>query len=310
MRVARALGWVLVVLLTALIVVRWAGWDNWTPLVQAMVFIPYLGGVCLVALAVTFFSHRRRLAIFLLIVLIAYFAALMPRWAVEPPSKAQGSMLTVMTANLHDGGADPADLVRRVVAVRPDVLAVQELTPGEATALDRAGIGRYLPSRVLRTGAAASGSGIYARGQLSGGREMAPSSTFHMARASLSVGSVVLDIVSVHTRPPMWTDSTPDWFRDLGLLPRPGRTGTQLLLGDFNATQDQHAFRDLEDAGYRDAGITVGAGLKPTWYKPWMVPPVTFDHVLTDKPLRATAVHTYPLRGSDHHILTAQLTTN
>jgi endonuclease/exonuclease/phosphatase (EEP) superfamily protein YafD len=305
-RLLRVLGYVLLVVLTGLVAVRWAGLDRWTPLIQAMVFVPYLAAVALVVLLMLFFTHRRRLAVWALLVFIAYFAALLPRWAVPDHGTPKGSHLRIMTANLHDGGADATALVRRIKQQRPDILAVQELTPGEATALDRAGIGQYLPSRVLRPGPKAIGSGLYSRGELTDGRGLSPHSTFNMARATMPLGNASLDLVSVHPRPPMTAGSARDWNRDLDLLPHTTAPGIQVLVGDFNGTEDMYGFRRLTHDGYHDAAITVGSGLRPTWYG-WPIPPATFDHVLTEKRLTATAVHTYGLPGSDHHILVADL---
>lgn len=308
MRVWRVLGYALLVVLTALIAVRWTGLDRWTPLIQAMVLVPYLAVVSLIALPVLFFTHRRRLAVWALLVFVAYFVALLPRWAVpDNHHQPKGSHLRIMTANLHDGDADARALVRRIRQQRPDILAVQELTRAEATALDRAGIGRYLPSQVLRTAAGPSGSGLYSRGELTDGRSLSSDSTFYMARATMPLGNANLDLISVHPRPPMTPDAAGDWDRDLGLLPTTKAPGLQVLVGDFNATDDMSGFRHLtHQDGYDDAAITVGSGLRPTFYHV-PIPPLTFDHVLTEKRLTATAVHTYDLPGSDHHILVADL---
>lgn len=308
MGVWRVLGYALLVVLTGLIVVRWAGLDRWTPLIQAMPFVPYLAVVSLIALPVLFFTHRRRLAVWALLIFAAYFVALLPRWAVpEHHALPKGSHLRIMTANLHDGGADATALVRRIRQQRPDILAVQELTAAEARALDRAGIGRYLPSHVLRTATGPSGSGLYSRGELTGGRSLSTRSTFYMARATMPLGNASLDLVSVHPRPPMTPGSARDWNRDLRLLPTTRAPGVQVLVGDFNATDDMSGFRRLtHQDGYHDAAITVGSGLRPTLYH-WPIPPVTFDHVLTEKRLTATAVRTYDLPGSDHHIFVADL---
>lgn len=303
---SRTLGYVLLVLLTAVIAVRWAGLDRWPPLVQAMVLVPYLGAVALVAMIVLFATGRRRLGVWALVVTLAYFAALLPRWAVAPSETPKGYELRVMTANLYRGRADAKALVRRVAAVRPDLLAVQELTPGEARALERAGIARYLPTRKLMPAGKSAGSGLYSRGALHRGRDLSADSSYRMERASMSFGDAVLDIVSVHTRPPGLGDATADWFRDLRLLPGAGADGTQLLLGDFNATSDQHGLRRLTHHGYHDAATGVGSGLRPTWLD-WPVPPATVDHVLVEPDLTPTDVTTYRLPGTDHRILTAHL---
>jgi len=304
MRLLRALGWVLVVLLTVIITVRWAGWDRVTPFVQAMVFVPYLLGLSLLGMLILFAGGRRKLGIFMVLVTIAYAAALLPRWAVGPVPKPKGYQLRVMTVNLNEGRADLPGLVRRIAETKPDVLAVQELTPDAARGLRRADIDRYLPSQVLRPADKTTGTGLYAQGALRAAEESGTTST--LARARMSVGDTTLDIVSVHTRTPLLGSTVGDWTRDLDALPRPDESGSQLLLGDFNATQDNQAFRSLEHDGYGDAAIGVGAGLKPT-YAAWPVPPTPVDHVLTDTGVKPHSIDTYQLGGTDHRVLVADL---
>lgn len=302
----RVLGYALLVLLTGLIVVRWAGLDRVTPLIQAMVVVPYLTGLVLIAMLVLFGTGRRGLALWAAVILVAYFAALLPRWAVSPDTPPKGFTLRVMTANLHSGQADAKALVRLIGRRHPDLLAVQELTPGEATALADAGIGRYLPSQVLRTGPKTTGSALYSESALTHGGALSPDSTYQMARGQLTVGERRLDVVSVHTCPPLLGRSASHWARDMRLLPSTGRPGTQLLVGDFNATDDQHEFRQLTHGGYLDATGSVGSGLAPTWHR-WPVPPVQLDHVLLDKAMTATKARTDHLPGADHKVLTVRL---
>ena len=304
MGVLRAIGWVLVVLLTVVITVRWAGWDRVTPLVQAMAFVPYLTGLSLLGTLILFGGGRRKLGIFMVLVTIAYAGALLPRWAVGPKPKPKGYQLRVMTVNLHEGNADAAGLVRRIRSAEPDLLAVQELTPAAASQLRRAGIGRYLPSQVLRPAGKTTGTGLYGRGKLTAATLRG--TTSQLARARMSVGNTTLDIVSVHTRTPMAGSTVADWTRDLDALPDTAEPGSQLLLGDFNATQDNQAFRALEDDGFDDAAIGVGSGLKPT-YVGWPVPPTAVDHVLVDRGVRPSDVDTHRLAGTDHRILVADL---
>ncbi|HEY3502890.1 MAG TPA: endonuclease/exonuclease/phosphatase family protein [Actinocatenispora sp.] len=304
MRLLRALGWVLVVLLTVVITVRWAGWDRVTPFVQAMVFVPYLAGASLLGTLILFAGGRRKLGVFMVIVTVAYGGALLPRWAVGPVARPKGYTLRVMTVNLNKGSADAKALVRRIAAEKPDILAVQELTSGEAAALSRAGIGKYLPATVLRTASGTAGTGLYAQGGLTS--VGLSGTTSKLARARMSVGNASLDLVSVHTRTPMLGHTVSDWTHDLDALPVPKDAGTQVLLGDFNATQDNKAFRDLERDGYTDAAIGVGSGLKPT-YSRWPVPPTPVDHVLTEGPVESYRIRAYDLGGTSHRILVADL---
>ncbi len=306
MAAGRALGYALLVVLTGLIVVRWFSLDRVAPLVQAVVLVPYLAAASLLATLILFGTGRRGLGMWALVVTVAYAGALLPRWAVAPKPVPRGTALRVMTVNLHDGAANAGDLVWRIRQQHPDLLSVQELTSGAVKALQHAGIARYLPNQVLRAAPKDAGTGLYARLPLTNGRSLSKQSTFDLARADMTVGQVRVDAVAVDTRPPLLGSSTPDWYRDLSLLPHPTAPGMQLLIGDFNATADQHGFRQVVDLGYRDAAISVGRGLKPTWSQ-WSVPPISIDHVLTERSVSTTAVRTYPMPGSDHRILMAEL---
>jgi endonuclease/exonuclease/phosphatase (EEP) superfamily protein YafD len=67
----------------------------------------------------------------------------------ETESPAGHETLTVLSANVFLGDADPDALISLVDRYHPDLLSLQELTPSFAAKLRRAGIGRRLPHSVL-----------------------------------------------------------------------------------------------------------------------------------------------------------------
>ena len=80
-----------------------------------------------------------------------------------------------------------------------------------------------------------------------------------------------------------------------------------LLLGDFNVTEREPGYRDL-DRGLRDAQQATGAGPGLTWGPPLplprIIPLLRIDYLLsspTVTPLRTTVDCTQ--RGSDHSVL-------
>jgi endonuclease/exonuclease/phosphatase family metal-dependent hydrolase len=82
----------------------------------------------------------------------------------------------------------------------------------------------------------------------------------------------------------------------------------RILLGDFNATLDHEALREVLDRGYVDAADAAGQGLAPTWPRGHLLPPtVTIDHVLVDERVRVRDVGVHELPGSDHRAVTADL---
>lgn len=305
-RLARLAGWLLIVLLTAVAVVRWGGFDTFTPAVQLLMVTPYLVVAAVVAVIVLVVTGRRRLAVYVGVVGVALLVSVLPRWGVTPPTApAGGTRLVVMSANLGEGGADAGRLVARVREQRPDVLSVQQLTPDEERRLDGAGLDGLMPYKAVRTASGAAGTGLYATRPLDSSGSL-DGTGYDEATAALSTGAGRVELVAVNVRPPDGPGAVAGWRSDLSKLPTGTGAGPRVLAGDFNATLDNSALRGVLDDGYTDAAAGVGAGLVPTWFG-WPVPPLVTDHVLADGKLTPRALHTYPLPGTDHRIVVAEL---
>jgi endonuclease/exonuclease/phosphatase (EEP) superfamily protein YafD len=235
--------------------------------------------------------------------------AVLPRAVGGETEAAAGhETITVLSANVELGGADPAALIALVDRYRPDLLSVQELTPAFATSLRREGIGRRLPHSVLMARPKGHGGGLYSRFPLA----PLPHQThflFRMPQAMIVLpDGRRLRVVAVHPQPPSM--SFDRWKQALGSLPAAAGGGPPwVLAGDFNGTFDQAEFRDVVDRGYRDAGEATGKGLEPTWPSdevfPWGL--MTIDHVLADRRLGVAAYGVDGLPGSDHRAIHAQL---
>ena len=263
-------------------------------------------GVVLTALGLALRRWLSTLLVGLLTVVLAVLV--LPRAIPDSPTPVQGSPLRVLSVNLFFGRADAAQVVRLVREGGVDVLSLQELTPEAVTALDRAGLDRLLPHRVLRSGPGADGSGIASRLPL---RELALTSPSTLAQPSALIdlpGPRDVEFVAVHPLYPMGPGTAEVWSRELGELPRPGGEGgaPRVLAGDFNAALDHSPLRALLGSGYEDAAEVTGGGLAPTWGTGWM-PRVTIDHVLTSGGLvpQQYAVHDVP--GSDHRAVLTHL---
>jgi endonuclease/exonuclease/phosphatase (EEP) superfamily protein YafD len=235
-------------------------------------------------------------------------AAVLPRAVGSEAVSAEGrKTLTVLSANVYLGDADPGALVALVDRYRPDLLSVQELTPSFARRLRRAGIARRLPHSVLMAQPRGRGGGLYSRHPLA---PLAAPVQFpaRMPRASMALpGGGHLRLVAVHPFPPNM--GVERWREALESLPAAGSGPPWLLVGDFNATFDQAEFRDLVDSGYRDAAAATGRGLQPTWPSsevfPWGL--MTIDHVLADRRLGVAEYGVDGLPGSDHRAIHARL---
>jgi endonuclease/exonuclease/phosphatase family metal-dependent hydrolase len=80
-----------------------------------------------------------------------------------------------------------------------------------------------------------------------------------------------------------------------------------VLAGDFNATLDHAAFRDVLRLGYADAGLQTGNALTPTWGPPGKNPLFTLDHVLVDRSCAVLEYAVHALPGSDHQSVYAEI---
>jgi endonuclease/exonuclease/phosphatase family metal-dependent hydrolase len=80
------------------------------------------------------------------------------------------------------------------------------------------------------------------------------------------------------------------------------------MAGDFNATRDHRPFRELRDAGLRDAHDVAHAGWSPTWRAGGLVPPLLrLDHVLASRAFSVTDYQVGDDIGSDHLPITVDL---
>jgi len=225
--------------------------------------------------------------------------------------RREGVDLRILTANLHEGKADPGPLVSSA-RERADVLAIQELTPHAADRLSAAGLDATFPHRWLDARNGAAGVGIWSRFPMHttkriGGYVMA------FVSAQLRVPGVSKDptVVVVHIPGP-WPWPIDDWRRDLRRLPQTlleeaevAGSGAVVAAGDLNSTNDMRPFRALLRNGYRDAAEQSGAGIVPTFPAGWRLPPfIAIDHVLT-RSCTATSLCTITLPGSDHRGLVA-----
>ncbi len=288
--------------------VRVFGLEGGGLLTTAMFFTPYVAIGALLVAGIAVALRNWAAAALAALATVCLAAAVLPRAIGSETELATGhETLTVLSANVYLGDADPDALIALVDRFHPDVLSVQELTPAFARKLGQAGIGARLPHSLLMAEPRGHGGGLYARFPLAA----LPRQThflFRMPRAVMRLpDGRRLRLIAVHPQPPNM--SVDRWQEALESLPAPGAGAPWLLIGDFNATFDQAEFRDLVDSGYRDAGDATGNGLEPTWpgpdEAPWGL--ITIDHVLADDRLGVADYGVEDLAGSDHRAIHAQL---
>jgi endonuclease/exonuclease/phosphatase (EEP) superfamily protein YafD len=260
---------------------------------------------------------RRRVAAGAAAVLTAVAVAVLAPTYVGGPADPGGASLTVLTANVALGEADPQGVVAAVRDADADVLLLQELTPPLADRLTAAGLDELLPHSVVEALPGADGVGLWSRHPLAD-EQRHPELTFASvsARLVLGDGRPGPTVLTLHTAGP-WPQSADDWVRDMAKTPdllgrvaagADAHGSTVLVGGDFNATWGNAQFRALLQGGYRDAAEQLGAPWTTTFPSGWAVPPVIgIDHVLV-REAGADALHTVEIPGSDHRGLVVRVT--
>ena len=285
---------------------------------MAAAFIPYgilawLASVALFASAGGRWS--RLLAIPALIALIVQVGWARPYWPAPPPANPDGTPIRVLSANVRYGKADPSSLAGIIQQTDPDVVVIVEASE---PFLESPAFAAALADRPHRVGRAVAG---YARA----GREDA-SGTMIISRLSLTeigklpshfdqyvvsvgAGSTPLTLIAAH--PTNMIGGAALWEREGAILGdgvRPHLAEPLAVVGDFNATPEHLTLRRLLDEGLTLGARQAGAGWQPTYTAvsgPALIP---IDHVLTSERVTTRTFRTYPVNGSDHHAIVADLT--
>ena len=233
--------------------------------------------------------------------------AVRPRGIPRPQPTASGPVLRVLTVNLFHGQGDAETVVARARQVEADVLFLQELTADAVTRLKQAGLADLMPYTRLELRKGSGGSGIYSRFPLSEGPHVAPVRAAHPTALLELPSGEAAELICVHTSAPaLRRDGAARWRAELAVLPPPGRL-PRVLAGDFNATLDLAAFRDVLRLGYADAARQAGKALTPTW-GPWGTGAMlTLDHVLVDRSCAVLACSVHVIPGSDHRAVYAAI---
>lgn len=304
-----ALAWLVAVPFLLLAMIRTGGYEQGWPAVQLIAYTPYALLLSMLALLAVVLVRRWVAAFFLLLAVLAFTLAVLPRefGAVEPADRSRS--LRVLALNLQNGEADPDEVLGLARSREVDLLVLTELTPEYTGKLDALGVGSLYPEQALRPEAGVLGAGIWSRWKLqdAGNLDTRP----RQPRVAVRVPTgIPVELVAVHPTAPTGPRSTGEWGRDFDRMPAAGSSGLPLILaGDFNATLDHVRLRDLIETGYRDAGDVAGRGLVTTWpSRPKWPPPITIDHVLAERGIGITDYDVEKVDGTDHRAVFAELT--
>ncbi len=295
--------WTTVVPVAIWALIRVSGFDSWFPMVQLIAFTPYVAALSILPLILSIVARQRYSAVIAALAATALAISVAPRWFADsdPLNGAHGPQLRVMSVNVRLGGADADRLAR--LAQDADVVAVQELTPQFATAL-----AHHFPYRVSYPAPGAGGSGVFSRLPVRDAGKRDNPWGFTQAIAELSQYGILIE--SAHPAAPYGHEATEPWRESFHRQQRATPDGPiRILAGDFNATLDHSALRELIASGYRDAATTLGKGLTGTWgpYDGDPIPAVTLDHILADRRLGIRDLKVLDLPGTDHRPILATL---
>ena len=306
-----------VLLFTAM---RLFGLEATWPLRTLVSYTPYIAAAaCLPPLAALLLRDRR-LAAGAALAPLVLAGLLVPRLLPDTPPDAAGAALRVEGVNLYYGHVEASAVIALADEHRPDVLSVQELTEEAAAALDAAGIGERFPYRELSPGIDASGTGVYSRYPLTRTPALECECTFDMTGVTIAVPGAAtgVELLAAHPLAPYEPRVVDLWLDDLARMPRATPDGAvRILAGDFNATLDHAALRDLIGSGYVDAASAAGEGLTGTWqpftgdrgtFHGLRPPRVALDHVLADERVAVRAVAFAEVAGGDHLSVIADVT--
>ena len=306
------ISWVVAGGLAAWATARVAGADRvrrtQTVMVPLMSFTPQVAAAAPLAALGLRLTGRRGPAATAVLASAALGLMVRSRGVPRRQPEAGGPTLRVLTSNLLVGRADPEAVVARVRQEGLDVLFVQELTVDAEIRLKQAGLEDLLPhTQIEHKGRGARGSGIYARFPLTEAPPL-PSTFAAQPTALLELpDGEQVELFCVHPRAPVLErGGSARWRAELAVLPAPGKL-PRVVAGDFNATPDHAAFRDVLRLGYADAAIQTGTALIRTWGRPGKDPWLTLDHVLVSRGCAVLACSVHIVPGSDHRAVYAEI---
>ena len=228
--------------------------------------------------------------------------------AHEPPaSKCVDDPLRVVTANAWFANADHAALVAWLSRSDADIIALQEITPQWALALET--LARTYPFSKVIPREDPYGIALLSRWPIDAVQSMDFAGDGLPALvANLDVHGRKLQVIALHTRWPVLPGL--QVARDRALqqaaalaLAQPEAT---ILLGDLNLTPYAPAFaRLVAESGLRDA--FAGEAWRPTWQAGFWPLALPIDHVLVPRRGCVTGYEIGPDVGSDHRPLQVTL---
>lgn len=248
----------------------------------------------------------------LLVAIVWNAAGILPYWlsttAARQPLPAAAPPISIATVNVESGNTEHERLRGYLRRRRPDLVAILELTPAWAQAVDD--LADLYPHRLMEPRPDNSGVAVLSRWPL----VTAEVQAFGITPYPNAIVLVQPDrgpafrFVATHPYPPVNAEATRRLRTQLAgladFLARPGPP--TIVAGDLNATPWSVAFRDfVSTTGLRDSSL--GHGLQPTWNARLWLPRIPIDHILVPRDTVVLRRAVGPALGSDHLPVEAEL---
>ncbi|MDA1362641.1 endonuclease/exonuclease/phosphatase family protein [Glycomyces luteolus] len=311
----RVLSWVGTAGALAYGAVRLFGLESGFLLVTTVAFVPYFVVAALVGAGMQAVIRHWLAAAVTAAVAVGLAIVLVPRVVADDQPSAGGAELTVMSVNLYVGNVDFDAVMALIEEHQPDLLSVQELTPGSPDAFTERGLDELMPYSILEPEDLAVGTGLYSRYPLERIETVGRDAIFYQIAAEVDMPEGTdFRFMAAHPAAPASAERIPLWEEDFEQLPRPDGGLPWVLAGDFNATLDHENMRELLDSGYTDAAEATGEGLDATWQPAGgylgglvKIPAVTLDHVIAQEGIEVLDWEVLDKDGSDHAPVVARL---
>ncbi|MFF0743611.1 endonuclease/exonuclease/phosphatase family protein [Streptomyces sp. NPDC004111] len=227
--------------------------------------------------------------------LAAFWPAMAGGSAAGAPGAASG--LTVVTHNIGAGHTDPAAAARSLLAARPDLVALEEITDAAFPAVEK------VLTPALRHHVRIGTVALWSRHPFNDTRRLVLDPGWSRSlRAEVRAPGGPIAVYVVHlpsVRVGLFGFGTGARDRDVRELDRvlgEERQDRVLLLGDLNGSTADRTLAPLAER-LRSAQDTAGGGFGMSW--PAAFPVARVDHIL-DRGLTPTDAWTLPATGSDH----------
>ncbi len=309
MRPLVALLWVVAAGLVVIVAARLLGVERLSAPALVMGLLPWVLLPAYPLLLAAGLLHQRALAAVALAVIAAHVGFVAPE--VRRSSRpCEGTRLRVVASNVLKVNDQPEAAGRALLALRPDILVVSELTRPIERGLRASGLLDALPYPAVRLLHDVDTVGIYSRLPVSD-VQILPVPGQQWPQATVRVAGTPVRITGVHTSAPRDVQLSAEWHSSLSQLDHRLRSADTVAVaaGDFNAARGHASFRALLSHGTRDAHEERGRGLARTW--PTNQPFLHLDHILVrdhagDR-IAVCAVSEARIAGSDHLAVVADL---